>query len=1097
MNSPTSGNPGAAGSTGDLWKKVLDEVQTEAAARRNKVAAKAASAPPRTGAELDLLKRILTVVEAKAAPTVVQAPPDRSAEILAQFLPKYEALLRDQLREQLPSAAPSTDLSPLLEQIIASIKAQPRVESKDIIKPIVEAIERQQPAAPFEELREDLSKRITQAIESTPKPVDVSPQLQAILEAIRNQPALDPSTITTPLLAAISQQQPVDVQGPLRELSAKFETQLSALPKPVDPTPQLQAILAAIQSLPAPQPVNEESISQKIAQALEGSKPADITPQLQSILAAIQALPAPTPVNEEALAQRITEAFERAKPADLRDDLALLRAELAAIPRPSDTSAKLDDLLAAVKHRPDDGRDEVLLQILEAAQKPQPNHAETLAKIQEQLAALAQRPGPADVSPQLQAILESVQSQPRVDVEGVLQKAVSEFRATVPTNQDSTAQLALLASEIQRVREESTQFSQRIATQLEALTVAGQSNPAMDEVLTLLRAKATQTDDALLWRILQAVEQPPKNGTEKSLAAQSDLLQQILAKVQAVPASDASATVREELASHTAKLHEELAKFRDGFQQEIAKQNAAVREDLIAHSIEVIDQIKSQSPASIEESLRQIRAEVAALPKPVDPAPQVAAGLEVVLAAIRSQPVAQPLDVPSLVAEIRSAMPQPLSLATLPVVPSYKSEFARQEEMLRQLMVEIQMQHEVGENPAADAIAELRGELKSLSDANRRTQHLIEQSLTSATTKLESRLESRLNSGLAKIELAIATADTGRPASLSGDGANAAPSANYSYSWMSQSPQRNRTPAIALTVTAVAAVGMFLVLLINALTGGNDNPPANPGGNNGSQLASNNTSTTTPDSKKSTPVATNDKPKTIPVTPTTNIKDEVEKGPIKLFHDPANSKDGSPVVAAPIVDEIRNLTNPGATRSRVVYEIPQAKQIVFLVHASGGSVTTLTTMLAELKKNLAIVKPNQKFTVIFSEGKRFIEAPPNGLRDGTDSERSRMETWIDLNVRSATVRAATNPLVAIDVAISYSPDLLWIVSDGLAGDGIGHVSSKEILERIAALNPDGAIRIAATQVGSPDAAATLKTLAEKYGGAYVVTGDGTSASRVP
>lgn len=1078
MNSSTSSNPGAGGSTGDLWKKVLDEVQTEAAARRNKIATKAAGAPARTGAELDLLKRILTIVEAKAAPTIVQAPPDRSAEILAQFLPQFSS----QLRAELQSLPKSSDSSPLIGQIIDALKSQPRLEAKDVVAPVVQAIESQQPVQKIEQLRDDLSQqaqRITSAIQSLPKPVDATPQWQAVLDAIRNQPTVDPAAITAPLLEAIANQKPVDVNGPLGELASKIEAQLSALPRPVDATSQLQAILQAIQSLQAPQSMNDD-----------------------------------------ALAQRIIEAIERAKPADVRDDLAHIRSEIAAIPRPADATAKLDELLAAIRHRPDDGRDELLLQILEAAQKPAPNHAESLARISEQLATLSQakpddggqrataqaidqlhaviaaQPKPADLSPQLQAILEAVQAQPRVDFEALVQKVAGEFRAAVPSNQEPIAQLS---AELQRISESDAQLAQRITQQLEALA-ADRPNPALDEILSLLRAKATQSDEALLWRILQAVEQPPKNGAEKAMAAQTELLQQIQARLQTPqPAPDLATPLREELAAQTAQLRGEIGAMRDSFQQEITRQQALVREDLLNHSIEVIDQVKSQSPAALDESLRQIRAAIASLPKPVDPAPHVAASLDAILAAIRSQPQPQPVDIPTLVAEIRNAMPQPLSLATLPVTPSYKSDFARQEEMLRQLMVEIQMQNEAGENPATDAIAELRGELKSLSDANRRTQHLIEQSLTSAATKLESRLESKLNSGLAKIELAVATADTGRPPSLNSDTPSGPASPTFSYSWMSQPAPRSRNSTIAMTVTAVAAVGVFLVLLINALSGnGNDNPT--PNANTSGQLAVNGTNA----GNKSDPTKTS---ATTPVgTPTINPNEKpaiaatgdnkTDKGPIKIFHDPTGATGEKPLVATPIVDEIRNLTNPGA-RTRVVYELPQAKQIVFLVHASGGSATALTTILAELKKNLALVKPSQKFTVVISEGKRFIEAPPLGLREGSDGERSRVETWIDLNVRSATVRAATNPLVAIDVAISYSPDLLWIVSDGLAGDGIGHVSSKEILERIATLNPDGAIRIAATQVGSPDAAATLKALAEKYGGAYVVSGDGTSASRNP
>ena len=75
--------------------------------------------------------------------------------------------------------------------------------------------------------------------------------------------------------------------------------------------------------------------------------------------------------------------------------------------------------------------------------------------------------------------------------------------------------------------------------------------------------------------------------------------------------------------------------------------------------------------------------------------------------------------------------------------------------------------------------------------------------------------------------------------------------------------------------------------------------------------------------------------------------------------------------------------------------------------------------------------------------------------------------------------------------------LLYVLDNYGIFDAPGQVKPAELIERIGTLNPTGATRIAATQVGPADAGHTLKTLAEKYGGAYAEVGDGASAQRNP
>jgi len=1016
------GGSGGGGSAGDLWKKVLDEVQSDAAARRTKAAARSAvssrGSPGGTGVEVDLLKRILAVIEAKPAGITAG---DVVSQVKAELLP--------QVRLELATAPRPKDVTAEFAALAAAVKG---LEGKTQLVDV-----------------EAIVARVTAAVAGTTKAaVEAAGKLAADAES---------QAVLAAGKAAVDAG--AQARFAAEEVAKQVRAELAALPKAVDVSPQLQGIVEALKAMEA----------KAVA------------------------------VAESAKTQALVES----------------QAALAG---------KLDEVLATVKQRPDDGRDEVLLQILESVQKPQPAYHERFDQLMDRLnglttaaagngngAATAQLidqlraevqaiPKAVDPAPKLDAILEAVRAKPQaVDVDALVARVAAEAKAQAV---DVEGLVARVAAE----------------------------------------AKAQAVDVA-------------------ALRAQNELIEKLRHDVQSVAAASPSSLVeqvRKDLDVRTQAWERESADLRKAVREDLGEHAAKLRDDLLTQSIAVIEQTKGDAEAKAQAAqaalvrevkvklaaadaeaqasrdtqqtlLREVSEALKALPTAVDPSPR----LEAILAAVAALPrPAAALDVEALAAEVR---------AGLPVRDAGDAKAAqRQEELLGEVLAALKALPGID---ARNTAGELRGQLHALSEAQRaqwqamseaqrkavaEAQHeaieqaqqslaesqresiaAAQQALAESQRQAQQRIERMIESLGSKLESGMAIAarrselarpEVERPAAPAPRPESPAPSSasidlDRTYSWRAQPAPRNRTPAIAMVVTATAAVGMFLVLLVNALTGRDNGAPPTPSNGNGQQIAAN-TDTGGATDGKTTPA------KPPPVAPAKTVVDPANtsaasagaKDSASIFHDPTIKGTGTPIVDPRIADEIKSLANPSGERPRVVYELAQAKQIVFLVHAAGSSPSATTTILAELKRKLGQVAPTQKFTVVFSEGKRFTEAPPNGLREGSDAEKAKVESWIDFNVRTSTARA-TNPLVALDVALSYAPDLLWIVSDGVAGDGAGQVGSKELVDRIATLNPRGDTRIAATQIGAPDAGSTLKTLAEKYGGAYVVVGEGASAQR--
>ncbi len=128
-----------------------------------------------------------------------------------------------------------------------------------------------------------------------------------------------------------------------------------------------------------------------------------------------------------------------------------------------------------------------------------------------------------------------------------------------------------------------------------------------------------------------------------------------------------------------------------------------------------------------------------------------------------------------------------------------------------------------------------------------------------------------------------------------------------------------------------------------------------------------------------------------------------------------------------------------------------ARKIVFLIDASGSLVDTLPFVLNELKNSIRKLSEQQSFTVIFFgnfEGKEFREVPPGGLQRANAANKQKVMQWIDLDNRNIYVFGSGDPTPALQQALAYKPDLVFLLSDDITGTKQYAVDRRRLIDSI-------------------------------------------------
>lgn len=167
-----------------------------------------------------------------------------------------------------------------------------------------------------------------------------------------------------------------------------------------------------------------------------------------------------------------------------------------------------------------------------------------------------------------------------------------------------------------------------------------------------------------------------------------------------------------------------------------------------------------------------------------------------------------------------------------------------------------------------------------------------------------------------------------------------------------------------------------------------------------------------------------------------------------------------------------------------------AQSVVYVVDASGSLVDTLPYVLAELRQSIHRLAQQQQFTVLFFQGNDLLEMPPIGLRQATAINQQQAIQWINPDGGNLFAKGQSNPLPALQKALGYEPDIVFLLTDNLAAQQTGTADDQTLLAQIAKANT-GQTAIHTIQFLYKDAASEhanaiplLKQLAQQHGGKY-------------
>lgn len=168
-----------------------------------------------------------------------------------------------------------------------------------------------------------------------------------------------------------------------------------------------------------------------------------------------------------------------------------------------------------------------------------------------------------------------------------------------------------------------------------------------------------------------------------------------------------------------------------------------------------------------------------------------------------------------------------------------------------------------------------------------------------------------------------------------------------------------------------------------------------------------------------------------------------------------------------------------------------ATRVVYVIDASGSMVAAYPTVVREIERSLSRLGPECDVQALVFKDGGFATAPGlsrDALVKATDANKRGLIRWL------GSIRADRrgDPLPAMERAITFRPDVVFLVSKGL-GDGAltpaeGASRRDAILARLDALNPSSGtagrrpVSIKVIQFFDPDSAGLMHAIGRSHGG---------------
>ncbi len=158
-------------------------------------------------------------------------------------------------------------------------------------------------------------------------------------------------------------------------------------------------------------------------------------------------------------------------------------------------------------------------------------------------------------------------------------------------------------------------------------------------------------------------------------------------------------------------------------------------------------------------------------------------------------------------------------------------------------------------------------------------------------------------------------------------------------------------------------------------------------------------------------------------------------------------------------------------------------KVAYLIDSSGSLVDCLPELVRWVERDIENLGDEASFTVFFFRHGQVFESPPSGLTVATDSAKQAVYDWLGRTAGGMTFGGWSDPLDAIDLAISYGAGSLVILSDDSFGRSLLVNNSSFIADQIRRELRPG-MKIDTVQFFYIDDRLSLKRLAEETGGRY-------------